>query len=311
MSLSSGRVESLVVETEEFCASSFSKVEERRKPMNLGSAAPVLKSRVHLNNVKGVAKGMFECKACKKVFNSHQALGGHRASHKKVKGCFAAKKDHLENSVADEDVITHEELFPSKSPTSLQFEFGSNAMSPGGSRRSEIHECSICHRSFSTGQALGGHKRCHWLNSDTPETSSLSRIHHFHDQMEQTNHKKPQLMINKSEALDLNLPPRFDEMTRIRRDPPNPLSCQISTQIHLHPWIDVVGEAKDDDNCHCDHQQNQKNNEDDKDNINVDDDETDSKVKLAKLSDLKDMKISGSISTWLEVGIGSTTDCGC
>ncbi|CAH9084490.1 unnamed protein product [Cuscuta epithymum] len=29
-------------------------------------------------------RGLFPCKACNKVFNSHQALGGHRASHKKV-----------------------------------------------------------------------------------------------------------------------------------------------------------------------------------------------------------------------------------
>lgn len=32
----------------------------------------------------------FECSGCKKVFGSHQALGGHRASHKNVKGCFAS-----------------------------------------------------------------------------------------------------------------------------------------------------------------------------------------------------------------------------
>ncbi|XP_022140530.1 zinc finger protein ZAT3 [Momordica charantia] len=31
----------------------------------------------------------FECSRCKKSFGSHQALGGHRASHKNVKGCFA------------------------------------------------------------------------------------------------------------------------------------------------------------------------------------------------------------------------------
>ncbi|KAG2327523.1 hypothetical protein Bca52824_010251 [Brassica carinata] len=30
----------------------------------------------------------FECGGCKKVFGSHQALGGHRASNKNVKGCF-------------------------------------------------------------------------------------------------------------------------------------------------------------------------------------------------------------------------------
>ncbi|KAM3233369.1 zinc finger protein ZAT3-like [Capsicum annuum] len=34
--------------------------------------------------------GRFECSGCKKVFGSHQALGGHRASHKNVKGCYAS-----------------------------------------------------------------------------------------------------------------------------------------------------------------------------------------------------------------------------
>ncbi|KAH0894565.1 hypothetical protein HID58_056994, partial [Brassica napus] len=31
----------------------------------------------------------FECGGSKKVFVSHHALGGHRASHRNVKGCFA------------------------------------------------------------------------------------------------------------------------------------------------------------------------------------------------------------------------------
>ncbi|XP_055832165.1 zinc finger protein ZAT3-like [Solanum dulcamara] len=38
----------------------------------------------------GVKDFRFECSGCKKVFGSHQALGGHRASHKNVKGCFAS-----------------------------------------------------------------------------------------------------------------------------------------------------------------------------------------------------------------------------
>lgn len=41
----------------------------------------------------------FQCSSCKKVFNSRQALGGHRASHRNVKGCFARACDVL--SVGD------------------------------------------------------------------------------------------------------------------------------------------------------------------------------------------------------------------
>ncbi|KAL2505828.1 Zinc finger protein ZAT10 [Abeliophyllum distichum] len=31
-----------------------------------------------------------------------------------------------------------------------------------GNRSGRVHECSICHKCFPTGQALGGHKRCHY-----------------------------------------------------------------------------------------------------------------------------------------------------
>ena len=81
----------------------------------------------------------FECSSCNKVFGSHQALGGHRASHKNVKGCFA-------NNAA----------IGTSSSTSDQ----ENMMILHG------HKCSICLRVFSTGQALGGHKRCHWDKGD-------------------------------------------------------------------------------------------------------------------------------------------------
>ncbi|CAK9191154.1 unnamed protein product, partial [Sphagnum troendelagicum] len=89
----------------------------------------------------GGMRMMYQCATCKRIFKSHQALGGHRASHKKVKGCFARIKlpcDYL--TVARGD---NEEML--------------NAV-----RKSKGHECSICHRIFNSGQALGGHKRCHW-----------------------------------------------------------------------------------------------------------------------------------------------------
>ncbi|MGJ2918466.1 C2H2-type zinc finger protein, partial [Salmonella enterica subsp. enterica serovar Paratyphi A] len=53
---------------------------------------------------------------------------GHKASHRKLAG--ATSDDH--------SVTT--------------------AVSSGG----RTHECSICHKSFATGQALGGHKRRHY-----------------------------------------------------------------------------------------------------------------------------------------------------
>lgn len=91
--------------------------------------------------------GRFECSGCKKVFGSHQALGGHRATHKNVKGCFANAV-----SIANEYNACHADIHDEPDDEMVMVLEG--------------HKCSICLRVFSSGQALGGHKRCHW---DKPE----------------------------------------------------------------------------------------------------------------------------------------------
>nr|POE69491.1 zinc finger protein zat2 [Quercus suber] len=269
MMLSNANVDNMVVEAEESCASASKEEERRNTPMNfippisykvpLDDNDDIVNININNNNNnknKGVAKGLFECKACKKVFNSHQALGGHRASHKKVKGCYAARLDHIEDSLAEDDVITHEEFFPTKSNSTFQQldHQGSNTpLASTSKRKSKVHECSICHRVFSSGQALGGHKRCHWITSNGPESSALSKFHQFPDQLE-----------------PIIQSPKFDNSSEL-------LDLKLDLNLPA-PVDDVTG------------------------------DEADSKVKLAKLSELKDMNMSGSSSPWLQVGIGSTTD---
>ncbi|KAE8038664.1 hypothetical protein FH972_011145 [Carpinus fangiana] len=311
-------------EAEESCASASKEDQERKNPMNNFIAPISCRAPVDDNNNKnkGVAKGLFECKACKKVFNSHQALGGHRASHKKVKGCFAARLDHNDDilAAADDDVITHDDFFPTKSNSTLQFDHGYPNPSSSGSasmskRKSKVHECSICHRIFSSGQALGGHKRCHWITSNAPDTSNIAKFHPFQDQVEQSNN--PNLLNLK---LDLNLPaPADQDLSGARRD-------QISTEIYLQSWIGTTAKdhvEKEDNHRHIvrqkviDNENNDNINNNNNNNINNNDsngsmqnldDEADSSVKLAKLSELKDMNTSGGSSPWLQVGIGSTTD---
>ncbi|XP_073316765.1 zinc finger protein ZAT2-like [Primulina huaijiensis] len=97
------------------------------------------------NNDRG-----FECSSCKKVFGSHQALGGHRASHKNVKGCYAIAM----NNVDDQE----------------------HRVEGDGTRDNQMitgHKCSICMRVFSSGQALGGHKRCHWEKAAAEEAGGF------------------------------------------------------------------------------------------------------------------------------------------
>lgn len=79
-------------------------------------------------------KSMYKCSVCNKAFGSYQALGGHKASHRRL------------ISSADE----HSTAAATTTSTTA---------SGGGGR---AHECSVCHKSFPTGQALGGHKRRHY-----------------------------------------------------------------------------------------------------------------------------------------------------
>jgi len=78
------------------------------------------------------AKSSYKCSVCEKVFPSYQALGGHKASHRK--------------STAE--------------TTAAQQPPSSGCATVAGSGKS--HVCTICNKSFPTGQALGGHKRCHY-----------------------------------------------------------------------------------------------------------------------------------------------------
>ncbi|KAI3700972.1 hypothetical protein L2E82_45613 [Cichorium intybus] len=257
-----------------------------------------------LDKAKGVMtttttpKGMFECKACKKVFNSHQALGGHRASHKNVKGCFAAKNEQFDDNLADKDNIIHDDLKPIVPYQS-------------DTRKSKVHKCSICNRIFASGQALGGHKRCHWLTSNYTPDTSITKIN-FHEHIEQLYQRA--LAIPKELELKLNLPASSNPTTTTHRDLQNPTRQEVSTDINLHAWS-VADQENGDRDAKEDHKHRPNNSNCDQYHINAAatmanvDDEGAGKVKLAKLSELKDMNsCNGSSSSWLQVGIGSTTD---
>ncbi|KAK4376007.1 hypothetical protein RND71_006684 [Anisodus tanguticus] len=75
-----------------------------------------------LEKNSSLARRFFECKTCKEQFKSFQALGGHRASHKKPR--FVTGADPIKSKI-------------------------------------KKHECCYCGEEFSLGQALGGHMRKH------------------------------------------------------------------------------------------------------------------------------------------------------
>ncbi|KAI3721292.1 hypothetical protein L2E82_32298 [Cichorium intybus] len=81
---------------------------------------------------------VFECKTCNRQFPSFQALGGHRASHKKPR--------------LDGDMTSHHDSIVLGKP--------------------KTHKCSICGLEFAIGQALGGHMRRHRAAATTENVHS-------------------------------------------------------------------------------------------------------------------------------------------
>ncbi|PSS33661.1 Zinc finger protein [Actinidia chinensis var. chinensis] len=82
-------------------------------------------------------KREYQCRTCNKMFDSYQALGGHQTSHRTNSAEASAKLEWHEN-LADQN-------------TSYE------------SKKSKDHECPICLKVFPSGQALGGHKRAHYI----------------------------------------------------------------------------------------------------------------------------------------------------
>ncbi|KAL0356928.1 UNVERIFIED_CONTAM: Zinc finger protein AZF2 [Sesamum calycinum] len=122
----------------------------------------------------------YKCSVCNKAFPSYQALGGHKASHR-------AKPP---TATADDGNP------PTVLPTASTY---TSVINSSG----KLHECSICHKSFPTGQALGGHKRRHYegvigsaaAKSRTTTTSSNG------------GGGSDQMTVAVSRNIDLNLPP--------------------------------------------------------------------------------------------------------
>ncbi|KAL3753827.1 hypothetical protein ACJRO7_001120 [Eucalyptus globulus] len=116
----------------------------------------------------------FECKTCNCRFSSFQALGGHRASHKKPK--------LLENKPED-----------------------CTKLSLGLTANPKMHECSICGLKFALGQALGGHMRRHWaelMSGNAMKMDEFFTIGSTVPVLNRSNSRNKRVM-----CLDLNLTP--------------------------------------------------------------------------------------------------------
>lgn len=115
-------------------------------------------------------KSKYECLDCNKVFSSFQGLGGHRPCHKRTNAAFSTKYDYDEDITPDSTPIGKlSDRFIDKKPVAK--DFPGSVVKKSRSKKSKAHECPICHRLFKSGQALGGHKRSHFINGSDEFTN--------------------------------------------------------------------------------------------------------------------------------------------
>lgn len=141
----------------------------------------------------------YKCTVCDKAFPSYQALGGHKASHR-----------NKPSSAADSGIPNASDV--------------TSSVVPSGGR---THECSICHKVFPTGQALGGHKRCHYegvIGGGSRSSASGGTV------SESLSHR----------GFDLNVP-AFPEFVSMEQEVESPLPAKKPRLSGLH---DVVSGQK-------------------------------------------------------------------
>ena len=155
---------------------------------------------------------VYQCKTCDRTFPSFQALGGHRASHKKPKATLSlysnidVKKNIYESDAVS--LVTTSTIYKNNNNRSLAVygKAGSN----------KVHECGVCGAEFTSGQALGGHMRRHRGAVVVAPTvtvalaaanTELSLSSMSFDQISTKRAKKMVVSLD----LDLNLPALEDE----------------------------------------------------------------------------------------------------
>eukprot|EP00258_Populus_trichocarpa_P007037 XP_002311333.2 uncharacterized protein LOC7471050 [Populus trichocarpa] len=119
------------------------------------------------------------------------SLGGRRTSHNRINGCSDSIYESGENSV-DTDYVPNpiansSKMIQSRSgKTPIEKSSSGKAEKKLGLKIEKVHECPFCPKVFRSGQALGGHKRSHFIGAarvrpvvieqDVPEISTRGLI---------------------------------------------------------------------------------------------------------------------------------------
>ncbi|KZV22053.1 hypothetical protein F511_35318 [Dorcoceras hygrometricum] len=154
--------------------------------------------------------GLYACKTCNRAFRSFQALGGHRASHKKPKNerkvALSLNEDDFRSPLLSSSkkrmLSGYLSLQLNNFPSTVDFATPKTASSP------RIHVCMHCGAEFTSGQALGGHMRRHRSGLVTPSSNPTAACIYIekHDRRMITSENEELNKAGNGLTLDLNLP---------------------------------------------------------------------------------------------------------
>ncbi|CAL5068382.1 unnamed protein product [Urochloa decumbens] len=136
------------------------------------------------------------CPTCGKWFSTYQALGGHMASHVKAKAGAASAHEELAAAQARHNIdLAHRSLSGGGGGlvlTTAGAGAGAGVVSGWGQGlhlqdvvhqppalmgrqgARALHVCAVCHMTFPSGQALGGHKRKHWFPAEKHQAKAAA-----------------------------------------------------------------------------------------------------------------------------------------
>jgi DNA-directed RNA polymerase subunit RPC12/RpoP len=152
---------------------------------------------------------VYECKTCNRTFSSFQALGGHRASHKKPR-TSTEEKTRLP--------LTQPKSSASEEGQNSHFKVSGSALASQASniinKANKVHECSICGSEFTSGQALGGHMRRHRtaVTTISPVAATAEVSRNSTEEEIEINIGRSMEQQRKYLPLDLNLPAPEDDL---------------------------------------------------------------------------------------------------